>query len=183
MLKKTVLALALVAALAACSDNRAKSLDEERYNSYLTNYQAILDYSDKASSSREFSIQLAVNALDDGTYRYDVIIDDPQVGMFNIKALAVIDDRTGVINTDVMMPSVGILDDQVVNMIPFQSDPDLGYVDGLDLSLVSDQPRLTVSVLVSFNNESGSLNTREYFTLHTEYVPEVTEEAPAEQQQ
>ena len=169
MKKITVLLLALILLVGCGQKTDDDSKSDEKYNSYLSYYQSILDYNDKLTSSSNFDISLAVNKVGDGQYRYDTVINNPKVGMFEIEALMIIEDVTSTINTSQMMPSIGIFEDEKVSMIPGQVDVSKGFVEGIDLSVVSDQPAIHVGVVVSFKDKNSTKITREYFSLSATY--------------
>lgn len=171
MLKKGLIVLLLVFLLAGCKGQDNK-VENEKYNAYLSYYQSILDYDSKQTSSSNFDISLVVNKVDDGRYRYDVIINNPKVGMFDIEALMIVEDITSSINTTEMMPSLGIFEDDSVSMIPGQVDKTMGFVEGIDLSVLSENPTIHVGVMVSFNDKNNTSITREYFSLAATYQPE-----------
>lgn len=174
MLKKLLAALLILLSMTGCQKNNTRQLDEEKYNAYLANYQAILDYEDKKESSSHFDIRLICNKLSDTSYRYDLIIDNPQVAMCEIMVLMVEENISLTIDTTRMMPSIGIFESAPVNMIPFQVANEKGYVKGIDLSLLSNEPSMRAGVLVSFRNYEKTVTTKEYLSLYAEYV------APAE---
>ena len=121
------------------------------------------------SSSQCYDIALVVNKLDEQQYRYDVIIDNPRVAMYDIKALAVVNDLTIAIDKENMMPSIGILDDSHYNMIPNQVDNEKNFVPGLDLSLLSSSSSLRISVMIEWKDSSEINYVREYINLYAAY--------------
>ena len=121
------------------------------------------------SSSQCYDIALVVNKLDEQQYRYDVIIDNPRVAMYDIKALAVVNDLTIAIDKENMMPSIGILDDSHYNMIPNQVDNEKNFVPGLDLSLLSSSSSLRISVMIEWKDSSEINYVREYINLYASY--------------
>ena len=167
MTKKILIILLCMLFLAGCRKNEDNG--EEKYNAYLSYYQSILDYDDKQTSSSNFDIALVVNKVADGQYRYDCIISNPKVGMFDIEALMIIEDVTSSINTKEMMPSLGIFEEDRISMIPGQVDKTKGFVEGIDLSVLSDSPAIYVGVMVSFNDKNNTTITREYFHLNASY--------------
>ena len=173
MLKKVLAALLILLSMTGCQKNNTRQLDEEKYNAYLANYQAILDYEDKKESSSHFDIRLICNKLSDTSYRYDLIIDNPQVAMCEIMVLMVEENISLTIDTTRMMPSIGIFESTPVNMIPFQVANEKGYVKGIDLSLLSNEPSMRAGVLVSFRNYEKTVTTKEYLSLYAEYVAPV----------
>ena len=179
MLKKLLAVLLILTALCGCQKNNTRQLDEEKYNAYLAAYQAILDYEGKKESSAYFDIKLVCNKLSENSYRYDLIVDNPQVSMCEIMILMVEENIALTIDTTRMMPSIGIFEDTAVNMIPFQVAQDKGYVKGIDLSMLSNQSSMRAGIVVSFKNWDKTVTTREYFSLNAEYVEP---EQPAEGQ-
>ncbi len=168
-MKKIIICILILCTLWGCNNN-ARKLDEEKYNTYLTYYQSILDSDSKKEKSQCFDLSLAVNKIDDNLYRYDIIIDNPRVAMYEIKALAVIDNLTIEVDKNQMMPSVGILDNTNYNMIPFQVDTEKDFVSGIVLSLTSEQPALRISVMIEWKDSTGLNYVREYLSIYGEYV-------------
>ena len=162
--------LSLLLVVSGCT-NRSRQLDEEKYNAYLAYYQSILDYDNKTDSSVNFNIEVVANKTN-GKYRYDLIIDDPKVSMYDIEVLMIVDNVTATINTEEMMPTIGIFEDDNYCMIPHQVDVEKGYYAGLDLSVVSEEPTIHISAMVSFANQSRTETYREYFTFAAAYTEE-----------
>ncbi|MBR0137391.1 MAG: hypothetical protein IJM15_03190 [Erysipelotrichaceae bacterium] len=153
MLKRILVILILLMALTGCGKKEhERKLEEEMYQAYLTYYQALLDTTEKASKAQEFSTSVVVNKLDGGKYRYDLIIDEPKVAMYDVEALAIIRGESDQISTEVMMPSVGIFDD-FYNMVPNQVYKDRGYVAGVVLSLTSTEPSLKIDLIVCWQDK------------------------------
>ncbi len=177
-MKKLLIILLLIVTLSGCEKDETREIDKEKYNAYLTYYQSILAAEDKQESSHCFDIELVVNKLDDNYYRYDIIIDNPKVAMYNIKALAIIETLSLEIDKENMMPSVGILDDYHFNMIPGQVDKEKDFYEGIILSLTSEESALRVSVMVDYKPLNDEHTIRQYFSLYTTY--EEPEEAIGE---
>lgn len=167
-MKKILLYLSLLLLVTGCQNNTHQP-EQEKYNSYLSYYQSILDSDIEMSSSQCYDIALVVNKLDEEQYRYDVIIDNPRVAMYDIKALAVVNDLTIAIDKENMMPSIGILDDSHYNMIPNQVDNEKNFVPGLDLSLLSSSSSLRISVMIEWKDSSEINYVREYINLYASY--------------
>ena len=172
MLKRILAALILLGALSGCGrKENERKLEEEMYQAYLTYYQALLDTTEKASRVQEFSTSIVINQIEDGKYRYDLIIDEPKVAMYDVEALAVIRTPEDTISTEKMMPSVGIFDD-FYNMIPNQVYKDRGYVAGVVLSLTSSEPKIRIDLIVCWQDKERSVVNKRFLTF----------EASAEQQ-
>jgi len=85
--------------------------------------------------------------------------------MYGIKVLMIVDNTTRTIETDRMMPSLGMLEDREYNLIPYQVDLEKNCYAGLNLSVLDDNPSIHVSVLVSYTNREKTRNFREFFAL------------------
>ncbi len=168
-MKKILVILILVTTLFGCQKDEAREIDKEKYNAYLTYYQAILAAENKLEDSLCFDIELVVNKIDDDTYRYDIIVDNPKVAMFDIKALAIIETLSLDIDKENMMPSIGILDDYRFNMIPGQIDKDNDFYQGIILSLTSKESSLRVSVMIDYKPLNDEERVRQFFSLYTTY--------------
>ncbi len=169
-MKKLLILLVVLFTLTGCSKIN-RQIEEEKYNSYLTSYKAILEAENKLESSDFYNIELVVNQLNDEVYRYDIIIDEPRIAMYDIKALAVIDGIILDVDTENMMPSIGIMDDGNINMIPYQVNREMNYVEGIDLSLLSTSDKLNISVIVDWKINSKDKSYREYINLYGEFDP------------
>lgn len=181
-MKKLLIIVMCVIMLAGCQ-NKTRKLDDEKYDAYLTYYQSILDNENKELSCQDFDCELVVNRISDKRYRYDVIIDNPRVAMYNMVIMAIVYDGTGEVNTKEMMPSIGIFEQEKYSMIPYQVDKEHYYVPGMDLSILSSESELTVDVMVAYEKKDGMQGKVHYLTMTAAYVePEPEPEAPAEGQ-
>lgn len=166
--KKVLLPLMCMLLLVACN-NETRQVDEEKYNAYLSYYQAILDYDNKSDSSSNFSIEVVSNKLGEDKYRYDVIISQPKIAMYNIETLVIVEDVSSAINTKEMMPSLGIFEEYKYNLVPGQIDKEKNYVEGLDLSVTSNKPTVYLGVMVSYTDKNNTQVTREYLEISGNY--------------
>lgn len=163
-MRKFIVILFLVLSMAGCSKKEERKLDEEKYQSYLSYYQSLLDYNEKNDRCGEFDISVAVNVLDNGKYRYDIIVDNSRIAMYDIEALTIIKTEENVINEKEMMPSSGIFDDCFC-IVPNQINKEKGYVQGLVMSITSDQPSLNLATVVSWKDKERNVTYRRYFLL------------------
>jgi len=171
-MKKIAVILLALLLLAGCNKNNTRQLDEERFETYKILYKNILTEENKLTKSQNYDIELVVNKIGDDLYRYDVIIDNPRVVMYAVKALAVVDDLSDEINTEIMMPSIGILDENRKNMMPYFVNAEKEFVDGIILSLTTNSPQARVGVMVEYIDSSRINSNREYLTLYAAYTPE-----------
>ncbi len=151
-------AVLLLSGCGTSSEDEALANKQAAYKVYYEAVQAAPSYS---SSSVYYSVSTEMAQVSDGTYRYYIFIEDPQMAMYNITALAVEDD-IAYENADKMMPSVGIFDDTSYSMIPYQSNPDAGFVKGLVLSGESADSSVSIRMLVQWN-DSGKKGTYQEF--------------------
>jgi hypothetical protein len=144
--------------------NTADKADLEKYQTY---YTAISENVTFASKSTNFSCELEMTQVEDGTYRYYIVIDDPQTAMYDVIAMAVENDISYDM-ADKMMPSIGIFDD-AKSMLPGQVDSANGYVKGIALSGESANDSIKLKLLVQWTDKTKKASKREYiaYTLNT----------------
>ena len=158
MKKLSILFLSLIL-LAACSDSAAQ--DKMKIESYKTMYTDILNATGFKSSSDYFSVSASLNDLGGGSYRYDVIVDEAKVAMYDVEILLIQDDGSLVIS-DTMMPSVGIFEGLTYYMIPYQVNTKANYVKGFDLNGISSVVPIRLKMVVHWK-DAQTKEFKEYF--------------------
>lgn len=168
MKKLSALFLCLIL-LAACSNTASQ--DRLKIETYKTMYTDIFNAISFKSRSDYFSVSATLNDLGNGTYRYDVIVDEAKVAMYDVKILLIQDDGSLVIS-DKMMPSVGIFEGVTYYMIPFQVNTDANYVKGFGLNGVSSLIPIRLKMVVQWKDALNKV-TKEYFefTLNPNTAP------------
>lgn len=161
-MKKIVIILILLL-LVGCSNNSLVD-EESARDKYFTYYQSILDAKELLSDSDYFDISAVVNADENDEYHYSVIVDNPQIAMYNIEVMAVVDDGSLSINRETVMPTSGILDDSY-NMIPYQVSLVNNYAEGIVLDGTIDTDSVKLIVLVMWKNSDLSVTNRQFFEL------------------
>ena len=167
-MKKILVTMICLAILCGCQSNKI-DINEERaqiYSSYIT---AIQDNENFLQESSYFSISTAMNKIGENEYRWDVIIDNPVVAMYEIQILAIEKNIIGTLRDDKIMPSFGILEEDTYNMIPNQVDLEKGYVEGFTLSGVTDLSEVTLQVMVVWTGYAKLAQNREFFYLNAKY--------------
>lgn len=167
---KKVLILFLVAILLlGCSSKKKQEADN--LIQYKSIYSNLLDNDRFISTSDSYSIEVVMNKIDtsDGSaqYRWTVIIDNPKVAMYQVQALAIIDSLS--YDAQNMMPSYGIFSNYSTNMIPNQSNVDLGFIKGIGLDGIVTQPLVNLRVTVSWYDSSKLSQHRENFQFVVQY--------------
>ena len=167
-MKKILVTMLCLTLLCGCQSNKI-DINEERAQVYASYITAIQDNENFMEESSYFDISTAMNKISENEYRWDVIIDSPKVAMYEIQILAVERNVIGTLRDDKIMPSFGILEEEVYNMIPNQVDLNKGYVEGFILSGMTELPEVTIEVMVVWTGYAKLAQNREFFYLHAKY--------------
>lgn len=163
-MKKLLLCLSLVSmCLSGCTlftDQETK----EKLEEYETYYDIIYDNTKFIEQSEEFHLALEMAQVDDGTYRYVIVVDAPQVAMYDVVMMAIV-DNIPFEQTTSMMPSLGIFEDEC-SLIPGQVNVEQGIAKGLAMSGESKEDGVDLQILVQYKNEDRNKQTREFFSYH-----------------
>lgn len=149
--------------------------DVSKYESY---YRAIEENTKFITHSEYYSISAEMAAIEDGTYRYYVIIDEPTAAMYDIVIMTA-ENGLPYEETVKMMPSSGIFD-ATSSMIPNQVNSKAGFVKGIIVSGECDTDSIDLQLLIEWKDKSRKQTTREFvgFTLTMDGIkaPERTSE-------
>lgn len=162
MKNKILIVLIMLIITSGCS----KTVDRKEIllEKYESAYSELLAKDDFLEGSEHYNIEVAVNKLEDQSYRVDVIIDEPNIAMYNIVAIMEI-NSTGVMQLDEVNASLGLVDDEKFNLIPNQSKTEAGFYSGLILSGISDKSSGDVIVMINFTNYSQTKSFNECIKL------------------
>ena len=161
MIKKACL-LILVFLIVSC--NRGLISDQEtKLQKYEAYYQGILDNEVFIEESKFFDIEAIMNKVNDD-YRYSVIIDHPQVAIYNIEMMVIVDDGSVSINYNTVMPASGIFD-RSYNLVPNQINEAAGFPKGIILDGICYQTKVTLLVMVAWKSEDNLNSYKEFFRL------------------
>ena len=170
MRKVMLIGILVLNLLCGCME---KSSRDPKITSYETYYHAVEENVKFSETSTHFHYSKEMSVLPDGTYRYYIVVDEPQHAMYQCTLLAVENDS--VFSTESkMMPSLGIFDDPVI-MIPNQVNTDKGYVKGIVLSGECTEPSVSIRLLVEWKDRTGKNTTREFLSFEI-----ALEQQPAE---
>lgn len=172
-MKKIFLALLILISASACQSAAQKqyATNLQRYNAY---YTAILNNEKFLTNSDNFDISGVMNKLSDSEYRYDVIIDNPRIAMYDIQILVIESGKSLEISSQIM-PSAGIFESGEYNMVPFQINLKSGFTEGFGLSGTFAKPLIELKVLVLWHDYAKVTQKREYFDLSVQYSDQVQE--------
>lgn len=144
--------------LSGCQE---EDTNEENMTAYQEYYAAVETNSSFVETSANYTVSAELTEVNDGTYRYYIIIDDPQTAMYHC-AVMVVENDISYADADHMMPSIGILDDSDYSLVPNQVNTKDGFVKGMTLSGESSADTVVVKMLVEWKNSTLTKTTREF---------------------
>ena len=170
-MKKLLVVLLVLAVMSGCKKEEI-DIDAARAEQYASYIKAIQDNETfmTAADSQNYDIQLVMNQVDENVYRYDVILDNPRVAMYDIQMIAIEKDVLGTLRDDQIMPSVGILEEDKYSMMPNQVDMNKNVPMGLDISGTTDQKTVYLQVMVVWTGYARLSQNRDFFTLQATFV-------------
>ena len=163
-MKKIITVILLCLLCVGCTPN--KKVENDPTEKYLEMVKALKNYDSFLTDSDYFNISYEMSRLDDGSYRYYLVIDKPRIAMYDIEILAVEKEED---YTTKMAANAGIFDDTTYNMIPNQANPSKGYMSGIVVSGTTNNPETNVYLLVQWRNEDLSVTYKQYVQLSLNY--------------
>ncbi|MEA5017779.1 MAG: hypothetical protein VB009_03560 [Erysipelotrichaceae bacterium] len=167
-MRKILIMIIFVVFLGGCA-SKSDSIDKIKLENYAYIYQTITDNDTFNAVANYYDLQVVMAKISDQQYRYDIIIDNPKIAMYDIKIMAV-ENNVDFSLADKMMPSIGIFDDEEFNMVPYQINKDLGYVKGLVISGLTDKPIVNLKIRIVWKDYSKVEETKEYFNITIDYM-------------
>lgn len=162
-MRKIIILLILSIILVGCKDSKAvNNAQDSMYTAY---YSAIKDNANYLNKSTYFNLSAQLSELPDGTYLYYVFVDEPHVAMYDVRSMVMPTTYKMPIVNDYTLPTVGILDSVVVNLIPNQVNAELGYQKGVVLSGVCDSQEVILDMAITWNNEKKTDYFREFYRI------------------
>ncbi len=175
-MKKLLLVLMSLLVLSGCAFNNADDVvSEEQFTLYSSYYSAVLANAKFMEGSSFYNISYELVEEANETVYY-IFIDNPNVAMYDIDILVL--EGLNELSVDKMMPTFGIFDSQVYNMVPYQVNVELGYVEGIVVSGAVSEFDEPLYVMITWKDFSKLETYREYLIvdpLNLEQVPEVEE--------
>lgn len=147
--------------LSGCTkkDDTTKALNA-LYEGY---YEAVSSSEYFITQSDYYTLSGEIVAVQDGTYRYSIILDNPQIAMYDVVMMGV-ENNIEYSEAKKMMPSIGLLSDKY-SLIPFQSNSEKNYVKGLVISGESKKVSVQLKLLVEWSNRLRDKQYREFFDI------------------
>lgn len=167
-MKKICLLTILTIFLVSCTAINT-SETQKKYEQYIKHYEEVIDNTVFSSkNAAPFDIDVAMNRLGDGSYRYDIIIDNPQIAMYNIEVIA-IENSITYQNADKLMPTFGIFDTGSYNMIPYQTNVDNGYVKGIIASAITTESIINLKIKVTWTDYAMVTTSKIFIEMQVDY--------------
>ncbi len=103
---KRILIIMLCLLITGCKASETEVNDklDMQYKKYT---QKLIEQREFKDGSDEFSIRLVLNKINDSKTRYDIIIDSPRINMYDLQAIAKVEN-----DDESSLPSLGILEDE-----------------------------------------------------------------------
>lgn len=153
-MKKIIVFVIVMVLFAGCQSRQVENtgLLYPEYEEYIKNLSSQEIFNQTVD---EFDVKVVMNVKNESDYRYDVIIDNPQIEMRDIKAVAQIPGLQG--NS---YPTIGILEDESFSLIPNVIDKDNNIYKGINLSGISPYKDITIYVYITFYSSTDNYNER-----------------------
>lgn len=162
MKNKVALIIVLLFILVGC--NKESSREEILLKKYETAYSELVSNNKFEEKSEFFKLEVVTQKLSVGGYRVDVIMDEPQVAMYNIQLLMELDSK-GIEQFETINPSLGIVDDTEYNMIPNQVNEINSFYEGLILSSISEHEEGSLKMMITWTNYANTKRFVEFIEL------------------
>ena len=155
-MKKLVIIISCFFILCGCQKSQSVSLED--YNAFV---EALENHSEFNETSTYFNTTLIVNQMENGQYRYDIVIDEVKETLNKVKVLCMDNGRI----TE-YYPSLGVYDEEVVTLANY-TDKENHIYQGINLSGITDDPNVVVNILIEFEDQNQKIH-QEYIQLREE---------------
>jgi hypothetical protein len=170
--------LVLILLLSGCIQQPRDVAFERALTVFESHYFSILDNDRFLSSSNYFNITVEKYELSN-QYRYDLIIDNPQVAMYDV-VIVIVENNQDFESLSALTPSLGVFDASV-NLVPNQVNITKGFPKGILLSGLSSESTMQIRVMVAWKDYYKLKQMREYFIIDIDFLLEVEPTEPIEE--
>ena len=129
--------------------------------SYEGYYRSIEGNEKFQEYSLYYDISAEMTTLADGSHRYYIFLDSPQIAMYDVTMLAV-EDEIPYESAKKMMPNIGVFETADYSLIPFQSNSKAGFMKGLVISGECEADSVNIRMLVEWSDKTIENSRREY---------------------
>lgn len=140
--------------LCGCTCNSKDNLNQAGIETYETYYTEVISNGHYTETSQYFTLSYEMIRVEDGSYRYYIILDDPKIAMYNVMMIAV-ENGVSYQECETMVPSFGIFEDRI-SLVPGQVNYEEGYVKGISISGQSDKDTMDLLILVRWKSSDGT---------------------------
>lgn len=140
--------------LCGCTRNSKDNLNQAGIETYETYYTEVISNGHYTETSQYFTLSYEMIRVEDGSYRYYIILDDPKIAMYNVMMIAV-ENGVSYQECETMVPSFGIFEDRI-SLVPGQVNYEEGYVKGISISGQSDKDTMDLLILVRWKSSDGT---------------------------
>ena len=159
-----------VICLLLCGCNAKKSGESDSTAKYEDMIELVNSYDSFIEKSDYFDVDWEVTKLSNGGYRFYVVIEKAKIAMYDVEAIAV---EKGVDYTNFMAANVGVFEEKHYAMIPNQANADKGYVSGIVMSGLTNNPETTLYMLVQWKSKDMSTIRRQYLKLNIKFYEDI----------
>lgn len=162
-MKKILLVIMSLLILTGCSnENKEVEIDDKYYKQYQKYEEKLNEAKDFETEITDFSIRLVVNETDQNEYRYDVIIDSPNVNMYYLQAIAKVEN-----DENNSLPTLGVLEENSFSLVPNVIDKEKGIYKGVNLSGITNKSEFNVYVYLTYYlSENDTKKVERYIMLY-----------------
>ncbi len=178
-MRKLTMIILLASILSGCQWFDNDEIDQAKFQRYSAYYTSVFDNDRFVLASEYYDLEVVMNKINDNEYRYDVIIDSPKIAMYAIEIMVVENNITPELAAK-MMPTIGIFEDLEYNLIPYQVNIEKGYVKGLIVSGISNDPMINLKIMVLWRDYAKLQVTREFFDVNKTYDDGTPVEEPTD---
>ena len=180
-MKKILSGILSLTMLSGCAVIRQEDKSLQTYETYYHVVEENLNFLERSDN---YTVSGNVSQMDDGSYRYYLFVDKPQVAMYDC-IVFVVENNVYFTDATTMMPTLGIFDSPAT-LIPYQVNTEQHYYSGIALGGECDSDSIDIELMVEWKDRSKKDMNREFlsFTLTTDgfstddiksVIPEETE--------
>ncbi len=166
-MKKILLLLLVMILISGCSSfgfgDDENVVSDEQFALYNSYYTSVLSNIEFLEGSDFYEIDVEVSESGSETIYY-VFLDNPNVAMYDIEVIIL--ENLNEFDVDKMMPTFGVFDGSVYNMVPYQVDVDYGYVEGIVVSGSVEELTGPLYMMVTWKDYSKLETYREFFEIN-----------------
>lgn len=158
-MKKLLILVMLMFFVTGCQvESSNEDITDQLYKEYKNYINSLETNTSFESQTDIFDTKVILNATNKGNYRYDIIIDNPKIEMYNIKVVACIED-----GKNAVYPTLGLLETTTFSMIPGVVDKENNIYKGVNLSGVSSTRKATIKFYLTYTNSKEDSTIQERY--------------------